>query len=161
MNLREDKHYSYGAGSVILGTSSERPYISYAPVQTDKTKESLIELVKEINGIVGPKPITDEELKHAKSQEILELPGSQETARAVGGSILELQQLHFPDDYFETYGKKVEGLRTADVNDAAKSLIDPKAMVWVIVGDRSKIEQGIRDLKIGEIKLIDADGKTL
>ncbi len=161
MNLREDKHYSYGAQSVILATRGERPYVSIAPVQTDKTKESLAELDKEIKGIDGPKPITQGELDRAKSQEILELPGSRETAQAVGSSILQLLKLRFPDDYFQTYDKKVEALRTADVNDAAKSLIDPNAMVWVIVGDRSKIERGIRDLNLGDIKLIDADGKAL
>ncbi len=161
MNLREDKHYSYGVQSTILATRSERPYLSFAPVQTDKTKESLVELEKEMKGIAGAKPIGEDELGRAKSQEVLELPGSRETAQSVGSSILQILKLRFPDDYFQTYGKKVEALRTADVNDAAKSLIDPNAMVWVIVGDRAKIEQGIRDLKIGDIKLIDADGKAL
>ena len=79
----------------------------------------------------------------------------------VGSSIQELVKFNFPDDYYQTYVKNVESLRPADVNDAAKSLISPQDTVWVIVGDRSKIEQGVRDLNIGAVKLIDADGKPL
>jgi zinc protease len=161
MNLREDKHWSYGAQAVLFEARHQRPYLAFAPVQTDKTKESLVEMQKELNGIAGSKPITADELSKAQNQEILELPGSRETMQSVGSSIRDLLTFNFPDDYYQTYAKKVESLRTADVNDAAKSLISPQNTVWVIVGDRSKIEQGVRDLNIGEVKLIDADGKAL
>jgi zinc protease len=161
MNLREDKHWAYGAGAFIDEARFERPYIGYAPVQTDKTKESLAEIQKEIANIIGPKPISNEELDRAKTQEVLELPGSRETIRSVGNAISELLELHFPDDYYQTFVTKVEALRTADVNDAAKSLIEPQHTIWVVVGDRAKIEAGIRELNIGEIKLVDADGKPL
>jgi zinc protease len=161
MNLREDKHWSYGAQAVIIDARFQRPYIGFAPVQTDKTKESLAEIQKEIANITGAKPISEEELAKTKRQEVLELPGSRETMQAVGGSIQELLRLRFPDNYFDTFVTKVEALRTSDVNDAAKSLIDPQHTIWVVVGDRAKIEAGIRELNIGEIKVIDADGKAI
>jgi zinc protease len=161
MNLREDKHWAYGAGAFILGASFQRPYLAYAPVQTDKTKESLVEIQKEIANIAGAKPISEDELSRAKNQEILELPGSRETIRSVVNAISDQLEYHFPDDYYQTFVKKVDALRTADVNDAAKSLIEPQHMIWVIVGDKAKIETGIRELNIGEIKLVDADGKPL
>jgi len=161
MNLREDKHWSYGTRALLVDARHQRPYLAIAPVQTDKTKESLVEMQKELTGIAGSKPITAVELETAQNQEILELPGSRETMQSVGSSIQKLLKFNFPDDYYQTYGKKVESLRPADVNDAAKSLVSPQDTVWVIVGDRSKIEQGVRDLNIGEVKLIDADGKPL
>jgi zinc protease len=130
-------------------------------VQTDKTKESLVEIQKEIANIAGAKPISEDELSRAKNQEILELPGSRETIRSVVNAISDQLEYHFPDDYYQTFVKKVDALRTADVNDAAKSLIEPQHMIWVIVGDKAKIETGIRELNIGEIKLVDADGKPL
>jgi len=161
MNLREDKHWSYGAGAFIDDARFQRPYIIYAPVQTDKTKESLAEIEKETANITGAEPISEEELATAKSREILALPGSRETMRSVGSAITDVLDLHFPDDYHETFAKKVEALRTSDVNDAAKSLIEPQHTIWVIVGDRAKIEAGIRELNIGEIKVVDVDGKPL
>jgi zinc protease len=63
MNLREDKHWSYGVCAILPAARGQRPYISISAVQADKTKESMIELVKEYNNIVGAKPITAEELK--------------------------------------------------------------------------------------------------
>jgi zinc protease len=161
MNLREDKHWSYGAQEILLDARFQRPYIGFAPVQTDKTKESLAEMQKEIANITGAKPISEEELAKTKQQEVLELPGSRETMQSVGASIQELLRLRFPDDYYDTFVKKVEALRTSDVNDAAKSLIEPQHTIWVVVGDRAKVEAGIRELNIGEIKVVDADGKPL
>jgi len=161
MNLREDKHWSYGAGAFIRNARFQRPYVVYAPVQTDKTKESLAEIEKEIANITGGKPISEDELARAKSEEILQLPGSRETIRSVTTSIADHSEFHFPDDYDQTFVKKVEALRTSDVNDAAKSLVEPQHMIWVIVGDRAKIEAGVRELNIGEIKIVDADGKPL
>ncbi len=77
MNLREDKHWSYGVFAASwLRRVGQRPYISISPVQTDKTKESLDEMVKEYNNIAGAKPITPEELKDEQTNATLGLPGS-------------------------------------------------------------------------------------
>ena len=70
---------------------------------------------------------------------------------AVGGAIGELLEYRLPDDYWDTYASKVQALRPADIHDAAKSLIHPEQMIWIVVGDRSKIEDGLRSLNIGEI----------
>jgi len=66
MNLREGKHWSYGAWTFMHAARGQRPFIAYAPVQTDKTRESLVELNKELRGIRGEQPITDEALKKAQ-----------------------------------------------------------------------------------------------
>jgi zinc protease len=75
MNLREDKGWSYGSGTFIPGARGQRPFIAYAPVQTDKTKESMMELTKELAGIVGDNPPTGEEMQRAKDSRTLPLPG--------------------------------------------------------------------------------------
>ena len=68
MNLREDKHWAYGAGTVPLAARGQGPFVAYAPVQTDKTKESMVELDKELRGMLGPRPITGEELSHGAEE---------------------------------------------------------------------------------------------
>ncbi len=156
MNLREDKHWSYGAQSVLLATTAQRPFIGLAPVQTDKTKESIEELRKEFKDVVSSRPPTQEELDKAKVRKVLELPGSRETQAAVGRSIRTLLQGGLPDDYWDTYAAKVKSLTTADLKDAAHTLIDPDHLIWVIVGDRAKIEKSIRELNLGEVKIIQA-----
>lgn len=161
MNLREDKHWSYGAHSVLVGARGQRPYIVIAPVQTDKTKEALTEIDKELRGILGDKPIKPEELAVNQKSMTLTLPGEWETTSAVSRSIASLIRYRLPEDYYETYPKKVLALQLADVKQAAEKVLHPGNLIWVIVGDRAKIEQDIRSLGFGEIHLIDTDGNVI
>jgi zinc protease len=161
MNLREDKHWAYGAGTVVLAARGQGPFVAYAPVQTDKTKESMMELNKELHGILGSRPITAEELTTAQKNETLALPGSWETLDSVGSSIGEIVSFGLPDDYYTTYPDKVRALSINDLTNAARKVVHPDQLVWVVVGDRSKIEPGIRDLGWGDIHLLDADGEPV
>jgi zinc protease len=161
MNLREDKHWSYGAQTRLVAARGQRPFMAIAPVQTDKTKESMAEMNKEFHGILSDKPLTAEELGKIQANETLSLPGSRETIDEVGASIVDLVHYGLPDDYYETFAGKVRALKTSDLNDAAKSVVHPDNMIWVVVGDRAKIETGVRELNLGEVKLMDADGKVL
>ncbi|HZQ47041.1 MAG TPA: pitrilysin family protein, partial [Verrucomicrobiae bacterium] len=161
MNLREDKHWSYGARTIIASARGQGPFIAYAPVQTDKTKESMVELDKELRGILGKRPITEEELSMAQQNETLKLPGSWETDGAVGNSIGEIVRFGLPEDYFTTYPGKVRALSLSDLTKAAEKVVHPDQLVWVIVGDRAKIEPGIQELGWGEIQLLDTDGNLM
>jgi zinc protease len=161
MNLREDKHWSYGASMRFWDARGQRPYLALAPVQTDKTKESLVEMNKEFHDVVGSRPLSQEELEKVQANETLSLPGSRETQNAVGGSIVDLVQFGLPDDYYETYAGKVRALKTTDLADAAHQVVHPDQLTWVIVGDRAKIEAGVKELNLGELKYLGADGKPL
>ena len=161
MNLREDKHFSYGVFSVMRPARSERPFYTMAPVQTDKTKESLIEVNKELRGIIADHPVSEDELAKIQANETLKLPGSRETLDELSASISEIVQFGLPDDYYETYAGKVRALKTSDVNQAAKEIVRPGNLVWIVVGDRQKIENGVRELNLGEMHLLNSEGKPL
>jgi zinc protease len=161
MNLREAKHWAYGAGTILVPARGQGPFVAYAPVQTDKTKESMIELNKELHGILGKQPITADELTTAQKHETLALPGEWETIDAVSSSIGEIVNFGLPDDYYTTYPSKVHALGIKDLEKAAQKVVHPDQSVWVVVGDRSKIEPGLRDLGWGEVKLLDADGEPV
>jgi zinc protease len=160
-NLREDKHWSYGTSTFLWGARAQRPWITFAPVQTDKTKESLVELNKELRGVLSDRPLTQTELTAVQDSETLSLPGSRETQDEVGASINDLVQYGLPDDYYETMAGKIRALKTTDVASAAKAIVHPDNLIWVVVGDRSKIEAGVKELGLGEIKFLDVDGKPL
>ena len=159
MNLREDKHWSYGARTVVRDARSQRPFYAVAPVQTDKTKEAMVEMNKEFRGIVGNNPISSDELKKIQANETLKLPGSRETLEALSQSIVDLVQFGLPDDYYDAYAGKVRALRTSDVNAAAKEVVRADNLTWIVVGDRAKIETGVRELNLGKFRLMDVDGK--
>jgi len=157
MNLREDKHWSYGAQTLLLDARGQRPFLVYAPVQTDKTKESLAELAKEFRGIRSDRPPTQAELARVKNSETLRLPGARETIGQLAGSIEELVEYDLPDNYYETYASKVRELSLADIAKAGASVVQPDHMVWVVVGDRAKIEAGVRALGLGDVQVLNAE----
>ncbi len=161
MNLREDKHWSYGSFTFMPETVGQGFITAYAPVQTDKTKESVIELQKEINAYVGDKQATEAEFKKAQTNAVLQLPGIWETNGAVMGTLQSARQFNRSKTYLDQYANMLRGLSLNDVRAAATRVIQPTGLTWVIVGDKAKIEQGIRDLNIGTVKLIDSEGKEM
>ena len=161
MNLREDKAWAYGAGTFLIDTRGERPFIAYAPVQTDKTMESMAEIKRELGDYLGDAPATDEELAKVKDNNTLSLPGRWETANAVLRDIGEIVTYDLPDDYWDTYADSVRSLSLARVMETAHTVIKPDDLVWIVVGDREKIESRIRELELGEINLLDRDGNPV
>ena len=160
MNLREDKHWAYGAYTFLIQARGPRPYLGYAPVQTDKTREALGEFIGEVRGIRGEKPATAAELGAAQASMTLALPGEWETAGAVAGSTAELLRFGLDDRYWDGYAAKVRSVDLAAVSDAAQ-ILDPARMVWVVVGDRAKVEAGLAGLGLGAPRLIDIHGKPV
>jgi zinc protease len=161
MNLREEKHWSYGAQMALPDAKGQRPYFAFAPVQSDKTADAVAEIAKELHGIVGDKPVTAEELAKAQGNLTLTMPGDWETNRAVAGSLAQIVQYGLPADYFDTYSVKVRSQQLAAVQAVAKKIVTPDKVVYVVVGDREKIVAGLRSLDLGELQLLDADGKPV
>ncbi len=161
MNLREDKHWSYGARSTVVNARGPRPFLVSAPVQTDKTAESMAEIAKEFAGLVGIRPATADELQAAKARRTLTLPGRWETIDAVLGDTVFQQRFGLADDYWPTYAAKYGALTLDEVNAVAREVIKPGSLTWVVVGDRAKIEAAIRRLNLGEIRFVDADGNAV
>ena len=161
MNLREDKHWAYGAYSFSSNAIGQRLFLMYAPVQSDKTAQSAQELLKEARAVAGDKPLTHEEIAKVKVSLVRALPGEYEGAGAVLGSLQSIVVYHRPDDYVQTYKQRVEAQTDADVEAAAKLVIQPQALTWVVIGDLKQIEQPLRALKIGALQVLDADGKPV
>ncbi|MBX3479802.1 MAG: insulinase family protein [Caulobacter sp.] len=161
MNLREDKHWSYGASSFMVGSLGPRAFVAYAGVQTDKTRESMVEFKKELDNAVGATPITAEELAKAQTDMIQSLPGQWETGGAVAGSLSTLYTLERPADFWDGYASGLRAVDVASVNAAAKKIIKPGDVIWVVVGDRARIEKDLKALGFGPVIVVDADGNPV
>ena len=161
MHLREDKGWSYGAYSMTVGAVGPRPWMAYSAVQIDRTVDSLRELQREITEYTGGgAPATSDEVERVQAQNIRRLPGSYETARAVLNEIGGIVRFNRPDDYVLQRRAEIEAM-TADQVSAAAAGLDPDALTWVVVGDLSQIEQPIRELGLGEVTVVDADGNPV
>ena len=161
MNLREDKHWAYGAFSILQNALGQRPFLLYAPVQTDKTAPSIAELLKEARAVIGPQPLTAQEIDKIKVGDVRSMPGGYQTTAAVMGALQGIVQYDRPDDYVRTLKSRIEAQTDASVQAAAREVIHPDQLTWVIVGDLKKIESPIRALKLGDIHVLDADGKPV
>lgn len=161
MNLREDKHWSYGAGGFVMDAKAERPFLVYGSVQTDKSAESVTEFRKEIVDFVNARPATQEELDKVKTNQILKLPGQWETNSAVNSSVANLVNFNLPDDYYQSYDASVRGLTLADIQSVSKKVVKPEAVNWFMVGDRAKIADKLDELGFDNIIEIDADGNPI
>ena len=159
--MREEKGWSYGASSLLLSARGQRPFLVYAPVQTDKTTESISEILRELNDYIGDVPPTADEVLTAQQNQTLALPGLWETNGSVESSILDLVQYELPHDYYDTYAEHVRALTRDQVSEAAKQVLQPDKLIWVIVGDLSVIEEGIRELGFDEVIQLDADGNVI
>ena len=161
MNLREDKHWSYGARTSLSNAIGQRPWLAVAPVQIDKTADSLKEIQREISDYAsGKTPPTAAEIAKIKANEIRSLPGAYETAAAIAGTIVSNVRYDRPDDYVARRNAEIEALTPEKVALAAKA-IDPNALTWVVVGDLKQIEVPVRALKLGVVQVLDADGKPV
>jgi zinc protease len=160
-NLRLDKSWSYGTQGVLNDARGQRPFIVLAPVQTDKTKESIHEVIKELRDIAGARPIAGDEFASIMRMQTLGLPGRWATLAALETAAIQLLNYGYPDDYFSTYARRVRTLSEADLAAAARKFIRPDDVVWVVVGDLAKLEAGIRELNLGEVTRLDADGRQL
>ena len=161
MNLREDKHWAYGAYSFTNNAVGQRPWLAYAPVQIDKTADSLKEMDNEfVRYFSGKAPATAQEVAKIQATEIRGLPGAYETASSVMATIGGIVKYGRPDDWVFKRKAEIEALTPEQVKAAATTL-DPGKLVWVVVGDLKQIEQPIRALNLGQISIIDADGKPV
>jgi zinc protease len=158
MNLREEKHWAYGAYVVVPDALGQRPWIAFAPVQIDKTADALKEVDREIREYVGAHPASADELARIQATEIRSLPGAYETMASIAGTMADIVRYRRPDDYVFKRKAQIEALTPAQVADASRTL-DPGAVTWVVVGDLKQIEAPIRALGLGDVTVLDADAK--
>ncbi len=156
MNLREDKHWSYGARTFIAGARGPQPFFMYAPVQTDRTAESMAEMQRELSALVGDEPPSADETTKVKDRRTLTLPGRWETRGAVLASLAELVRYQLPDDYWDEYPGAVADLDAAALVAAAEAHLFPDRLTWVVVGDWQKIGDSVQALDLGEVRQIEA-----
>ncbi|TLM77632.1 M16 family metallopeptidase [Microbulbifer harenosus] len=154
MNLREDKHWSYGARAVSLDTEGQRPYIVFAPVQTDKTAQAIQELLKEFRAYLSTRPIEEKELKDYQDDEVLKQSAQFQTKGQLLSTIAWQVEKGLPPEYIADYPQRVSALTVEQVAAAAKEYLAPDQFTWMVVGDLSKIQKDVEALGIGQVEVI-------
>jgi zinc protease len=161
MNLREDKHWSYGAFSFMPDALGPRPWMILAPVQTDKTAESIAEVLREVREYKSTRPATAPEIDRQIKSNVRSLPGAFETVSSLVGSMVSNAALGRKPDFVGEVKQKYEAVTPAQITAAATDVFRTDDLLWVVVGDRSKIEAGLRKLNLGPVEIWDENGKAI
>jgi zinc protease len=151
MNLRQEKGYTYGAFTDVIGRQTQGVIVNYARIQVDATGESVLEFIKEIRGITGEIPITESELSDVKNNEIKGFPQDFQTLAGIANKLEKIITYGLPLDEWDSYVSRVNAIDVQKAQEIAAKNIFPDALLIVVVGDRDKIESQIRELNLGEI----------
>jgi zinc protease len=138
-DLRETKGWAYGVRSGISGNENQVAFTFQAPVQADRTGDSIRVFQSQLADFLGPKGVTQAELTRTINGNVRELPGSFETSGDVLGGIIGIVNLDRPDDYYETLAQKYQSLTPAEIDATGRAKIDPRKMIYVVVGDAKKV----------------------
>jgi zinc protease len=130
-------------------------------VQTDKTAESMLEIRKELQEVIGQRKPDEAELEFARDSIAIALPGSNETSNEIANSYAEIITFGLKDSYWNDLVGELNALTPALVNESAARLVHPDSLTWVVVGDLAKIEKPVRALNFGEVTVLDTDGRPV
>jgi zinc protease len=132
-----------------------------APVQTDRTADSLAELVRELGDINAARPIGEDEMARVIAGLTRELPGRFETSTAVLNSLVSSAQYGRPLDYAATLATRYAALDLGDLQSAAQDYVEASNLVWVVVGDLEWIREPVEALGIGPVEIWNDDGERV
>ena len=138
-DLRETKGWSYGVGGSASALANAVPYVVSAPVQADRTGDSLIALNSNIGDFLSTKGVNPEELDRTVANSVNELPGQFETSAALLTAMQRSDLLGRPDDYYVGLPARYRALNAASLDSAIRGVLDPKGFVWIVVGDAAKV----------------------
>jgi zinc protease len=161
LNLREDKGYSYGVFSNMANYNDAGMWYSSGGVQTDKTKESVVEFAKEMTNLAGAKPISQAELTVAQQGRVRGYSQQFESLSRISGQIATLWVQGLPMTELQREVDATGAATMAEITAASKKYVAPEKMSMLLVGDLAKIEPGIRSLNLGEIVVLDVEGKPV
>ncbi len=160
LNLRESKGYTYGARSSFSMQKEAGPFVASAAVKTSVTDSSVIEFMKELNGIRDA-DVSQKELDFAVNSIVRRQPQGFETPGQIAGQLMSLVLYDLPDNYFNTSIQNVQKVTVKDVRRVAQKYLDPKGMNIVIVGDVATIKEGLEKLGYGSVHPVSADGNMM
>jgi zinc protease len=157
-HLREEKGYTYGAGSGFSGSRIVGSWSAATDVRSEVTDPALTDLMDEIRQMRDV-PLTDKELADAKRALISSFALSLESPSSILSRYVDIYTYKLPADYWDTYPQRIEAVSTADVQRVAKKYWAPERLQIVAVGDASKVEPALK--KLGTVQSYDADGKPI
>jgi predicted Zn-dependent peptidase len=154
LKLREEKAYTYGARSGFDWRRGLAPFVLSTSVHTASTADAVADAAAEIEAIRGRRPVTENELAHAKAALTRGYPSGFETAAQVARAVSQLALYDLPDSYFSDFVPTVTGVTADDVTRVAANYLDPARLIALVVGDAAVVTESLHGLSFGEPQLL-------
>ncbi|MBU6253129.1 MAG: insulinase family protein, partial [Alphaproteobacteria bacterium] len=159
MDLRETKGWSYGVSGSINRVVGQMPYLIFAPVQANRTGDSIAALRDNFRAFLSTQGVTAEERERIVSGNILELPGSFETSGDVLGALQRNALYGRPDTYYTTLASRYRAMTVPMLDSAIRSSVQPDGFLWVVVGDAKIVRPQLEKLGLPIELMSSSDGK--
>ncbi|RVT92746.1 M16 family metallopeptidase [Sphingomonas crocodyli] len=147
-DLRETKGWAYGVSSIVNRVDERMPFFLYAPVQSDRSGDSIAAILADTRAFLGPKGVTQAERDRTIDGKIRELPGSFETGADVLGGMQRNFYAKRADDYYDHLADRYRAMTAADLDASIRAQIKPDELLWVVVGDAAKVRPQLDQLKL-------------
>lgn len=145
LNLREDKGYTYGAGSGFHADKYIGQFIANAQVRADVTDKSLIEMVNEIKNF-AEQGISNEELSFMRKAINQKDALKYETPRAKMGYLANILEHDLTPEFVFTRNRVVENISKTEINGLAKKHLNLDDMIILVVGDAKTLKPQLTTL---------------
>ena len=145
-DIRETRGWSYGLFGRVNPLEHQTPYVIQAPVQADRTGESIAVLIDQYRGFLSDRGVTTAERNRTVNGNVRQLPGGFETSTAVLNALRSNALYGRPDDYWETLAPRYDAMTPAAMDAAARAVLDSATFVWVVVGDVSVVRPQLEAL---------------
>ena len=154
LNLREDKGLTYGVRTTLDLRRMPGPFVLQTSIETGATARGIIESLGEIAAILGPRPITEEELALGVASLTRGYARNFETAEQIARAAVQMALYDLPDDYFAQYVSRMEAITPAETMAAAARHLDPARLVTLVVGDFERIARDLEAAGLGKPVLV-------
>lgn len=153
MNLREDKGWTYGASSWISHNHYPGMWNVYSSIVTPHTADGVSEILSEVQGMLGEKPITDVELASGKGDILGSWPVRFEQPNFLLDQTVEVQRYELPSDWLSTTPERIRGVTLEQAQQAFSAWINPEKFVILVVGDAASVLEPLQAIGMPVVQL--------
>ena len=157
-HLREEKGYTYGAGSMLAAERFRGVWLASTSVRSEVTEPALRDLLDELRQ-VREIQVPAGEFADAKRSLIASFALDLESPNSLLSNTLTQWRYGLAADFWDRYPERIMAVTQSDVQAMAKKYLDPSRIQVIAVGDQKAVEPVLR--KLGRLQMYDADGKPV
>ncbi|MBU0799535.1 MAG: insulinase family protein, partial [Alphaproteobacteria bacterium] len=136
--VREKRGLTYGIHTGFYQMDHLKAYTVGTSTRNESAAE-VIELIRAEWTKMRDTPVSDTELKDAKSYLIGSLPLALSSTDSIAGLLLGLRLENLPIDYLDARAAKIDAVTAEDIQRVAKRLLVPDQLTLVTVGRPEKV----------------------